>query len=227
MSGPAQVRSTYAIEEFRSALARFDVAALRALEGLDAQLRRADDWIQHDRPSYWKRSLADAQNAAHEAKVELERCLLFPVADERPSCREERAAYAAAQRRVEYCREKIETVRHWKQQLNHELFEYRGRLGALRQALELDLPAAKATLAKILRQLEAYRLESAPVASRGATPSESLAATSDGVRSTPKTSDAGDAPTTSQLASETNVVAEPAEQPPQTQPDVEPPAPFA
>mgnify|MGYP001553697827 CR=1 FL=1 len=46
MSGPAQVRSTHAIEEFREALARFERRVQTALDGLDSQMRRAHEWVE-------------------------------------------------------------------------------------------------------------------------------------------------------------------------------------
>jgi exonuclease VII large subunit len=166
MSGPAQVRSTFAIEEFRAALAKFEQAVQTSLEGLESQVRRASDWIEHDRPGHWRRELHRAEDAVHQAKLDLERCLMFPVADERPSCREERAALRQAQERVTYCRAKIEVVRQWKRKLHHELFEYHGRVGQLKQILELDLPKARGSLEMVLRRLEEYRLERPPEAAR-------------------------------------------------------------
>lgn len=169
MSGPAQVRSTHAIEEFRAALAKFELRVQAALDGLDMQLRRAQEWIDYDRPSHWKRETRQAEKALHEAKLDLERCLMFPVADERPSCREERDEVKQCSARVEYCRGKSQRVQQWRRDLNHELLEYHGKIGQLRRLLELELPRARAALELILRQLAAYRLEQAPPAAADAT----------------------------------------------------------
>ena len=164
MSGPAQVRSTQAIEDFRLALAKFEQRVQSAVEGLDAQLRRAQDWVDHDRPSHWRRETRKAEDAVHQAKVELNRCLMFTVADERPSCREERAALKKAEQRLDYCRGKIERVKRWQQELQHEMLEYQGRMGQLGQLLELEIPRARASLELILRRIAEYQLEKAPVA---------------------------------------------------------------
>jgi hypothetical protein len=164
MSGPAQVRSAAAIEAFLAALAKCELAVADALEGLEAQLRRSGEWVEHDRPAHWRQQTRDAQDAAQQAKAELERCLMFPVADERPACREERAALREAEERLEYCRSKAAHVRLWRQRFQHELFEYRGRVGPLRQALETDLPQARGALRRTLERLDAYRLEGPPVA---------------------------------------------------------------
>lgn len=162
MSGPAHVHSIEAIEHFRAALARFEQRAQDALETLGAELRRATDWVEHDRPAYWREQTRLANDKVHQAKIDLERCLMLPVADERPSCREERGKLKKAQQRVDYCHDKSDRVRHWNRQLQHELFEYEGRVGHLKRLVEVEIPAAQAKLKQILRRLEGYQIERAP-----------------------------------------------------------------
>jgi len=164
MTGPAQVRSVDAIESFRGALARFEQRAQDALETLAAELRRVVEWIEHDRPAYWKEQSRLASDEVHQAKLDVERCLIFSVTDERPACREERANLKKAQSRLEYCREKTEQVKHWNRHLQHELFEYEGRVGQLQRILELELPKAGAKLQQILRRLDEYQIERPPSA---------------------------------------------------------------
>ena len=163
MSGPAKVQSIAAIEHFQAALARFEQRAQDALETLTGELRRAIDWLEHDRPAYWKRQDRLASDAIHQAKLDLERCLTFLVAGERPACREERANLKQAQIRLEYCREKSERVKYWNRQLQHELFEYEGQVSHLQRMLEIELPAARAKLQQLVRRLDAYQIERPPV----------------------------------------------------------------
>ena len=162
MSGPAKVHSTNAIEEFRGALTRFEQRAQNAIDTLAAEVRRGVDWLEHDCPAHWKKQIKISEDAIHQAKLELERCLMFPVAGERPACREQRATLKKTQARLEYCREKRERVKHWTRQLQHEQFEYEGRLGQLRRMLEADLPAARGKLQSIVRRLDEYKIERAP-----------------------------------------------------------------
>ncbi|RIK84452.1 MAG: hypothetical protein DCC67_04915 [Planctomycetota bacterium] len=164
MSGPAQVRSTEAIEALRAALAKFQQRVEHALDTLDGQLHRAADWIEHDRPAHWRQQTHKAEEAVTQAKVELERCLMFTLAGERPQCREQKAALAEAKARLAYCREKCERVKQWQRGFRHESFEYDGRIGQLRRALEQDLPRAQAVLVNVLRRLEDYRIEQPPEA---------------------------------------------------------------
>jgi hypothetical protein len=162
MSGPAQVRSVDAIERFRVALVEFEHRATNALDELTAQVRRATDWLDHDCPAHWVKQEKTAADAVHQAKLDLERCLIFPIAGEKPACREERATLKAAKDRLDYCREKRQLVRHWRGILLHEVFEYLGRIGHLRRLLETELPTARAKLELIVRRVEGYTIERPP-----------------------------------------------------------------
>jgi hypothetical protein len=165
MSSPAQVRSTDAIQALQASLARFQQRVQTALDALDGELRRTADWVEHDRPSHWRNSTHQAEDDLHQAKLDLERCLLMSLAGERPACREQKAALRAAQQRLSYCRDKLDAVKRWQRNFRHEQFEYDGRIGQLRRALEHDVPIARALLNKIIRRLEEYKIERPPEAS--------------------------------------------------------------
>jgi hypothetical protein len=56
-----------------------------------------------------------------------------------------------------YCEEKAERVRHWQRVVQHELFEYEGRISQLVRVVEDDVPRAIGVLGKVLRRLEEYQ----------------------------------------------------------------------
>jgi len=157
MSTQVNVESLEAVEAVRMALAAFVDRVGDALTELGAEMRRMQDWLEHDRPRYWKTQVRLAMDQVHEAQQALHRCLMFPVAGERPSCHEERAALKKAQARLAYCEEKVERVRHWQRTVQHELFEYEGRISQLVKLVEIDVPQAIGLLAKIIRHLEEYQ----------------------------------------------------------------------
>ncbi len=153
----ANVQSLEAIEAVRNALASFGDQVSDALSELQSEMRRVADWLEHDRPRYWKTQIRLANDAVHAAQQALHRCLMFPIAKERPSCYEERAALKKAQARLAYCEEKNERVRHWQRVVQHELFEYEGRISQLVRVVEEEVPVAMGVLAKVLRHLEEYQ----------------------------------------------------------------------
>jgi hypothetical protein len=115
------------------------------------------EWVEHDRPRYWKNQNRLAAENLHEAQAALQRCIMFPkTVNERPACAEERQAVKMAQARVAYCEHTAQRVRHWKQALPHEVQEFKGRVARLKRLVELDLPHAIGVLGTILRRLEEY-----------------------------------------------------------------------
>ncbi|QEG32983.1 hypothetical protein [Bythopirellula goksoeyrii] len=162
MSESANITSVEAIERFRAALAKFEKRTQGALDNLSSELQRATTWLEHDCPHYWKVQENNAADAVHQAKLDVERCLIFAVTDERPACREERAALQVAKNRLTYCHDKKGLVKHWQSVMHHEMFEYSGRIGHLRRILETELPAARAKLQLIMRRIEGYQIERPP-----------------------------------------------------------------
>lgn len=163
MPGPAQVRSTDAIEAFSLAMAKFQERVQSALDVLEGDLRRTDNWIDHDRPPHWRGKIHDAESAVHDAKLDLDRCLLMTTLDgQRPACREQKEALEQAKARLAYCREKGDLVKKWQRSFRHDSTEFKGRIGQLRRLVEQDVPTARAVLAKLLRRLDEYQLERPP-----------------------------------------------------------------
>jgi len=123
MSTPAKVYSSDAIEAMKMAMVVFVEQVSDALAELSAEMRRMQDWVEHDRPRYWKLQMRRGMDLVHEAQQALHRCLMFPIANERPSCTEERIALKKAKERMAYCEIKEERVRYWQKTLRHEMFE--------------------------------------------------------------------------------------------------------
>jgi hypothetical protein len=153
----ANVQSTDAIERLRLAVLKFSEQCELGLEEIEGETRRMLDWFEHDRPKFWRQQIHQASDDVHQAKINLERCLRYTVGQERPSCREERAALKAAQNRLDYCQDKAERVKHWCREIQHELLEYQGRVGQLASCTEYDLPQAATRLKRILDQIAAYQ----------------------------------------------------------------------
>jgi hypothetical protein len=169
---PANVRSFDAIESMRAALASFRDELTQSLSMIDIEMRRMLDWLEHDRPRYWKHQVRSAVDGVTEARAALHRALMYPIADERPACYEERAALKAAEARFAYCQEKEERLRHWIREVRHEMFEFEGRIAQLNDIVEIDVPQAVAIVNKLLARLQEY--ESVRTAVGGAALAEAL-----------------------------------------------------
>ncbi len=160
----AYVHNTDAIEAVKAALANFAHQVDDGLTQIEAESRRLLDWLEHDRPRYWKNQVRLAWDGVEAAKKDLHRCLMYPVADERPSCTEERAALKKAQAHFAHCEEKVERLKGWCREVRHELFEYEGRITQLKACGEVDVLQAIAVLNRILRRIDEYHQLGSPSA---------------------------------------------------------------
>ena len=146
MSSPAQVRSTDAIEALQPGARPVARSACRTPSTRSTrELRRADDWIEHDRPAHWKKQIHEAEDGVHQAKLELERCLLMTTVDgQRPACREQKAALEQAKARLDYCREKAEVVQQVAAQLSpRHRSSTTAASASCAASLEQDVPNAR------------------------------------------------------------------------------------
>lgn len=153
----ANVRSLEAIETVRAALISFRDELEQAVSMIDLEMRHVLDWLEHDRPGYWRREVRNANDGVTEARAALHRCLMYPINDERPSCYEERAALKQAEARLAYCDEKSERLRHWIREVRHEMFEYQGRISQLMELVEFDVPRSTTILDRLLVHLHDYQ----------------------------------------------------------------------
>jgi hypothetical protein len=156
MGEGANVRSLEALIEFRAALVQFEDTSSGALDVLQQQIHRATDWFEHDRPGYWKRRIERSFNEVAETRTAYEMCRLNKVAGHRPACIEEKQAHEKAKRQLQHSQEQLEVARRWVFKIGHEVEEYRGRVGPMRQCLENDVPRMIGVLDRMIAALESY-----------------------------------------------------------------------
>ncbi len=169
MNRSAKLTSIDAVERMSAALAVFGEEAAVALDQLDIETRRATEWIRHDRKDYWASQVRRNRDGVSESRAELERALTYRgVADQRPSCRDERAALEKSRQRLRISEEKVEAVKHWTHAIDHEVLELIAGMSQLAQWLQSELPRAQALLKRQAATLEAY--VATPTAAVGAVP---------------------------------------------------------
>jgi hypothetical protein len=169
MSGSARIQSIDAVGLLAGALRRFAEESSTALIDLELELNRALQWIREDRRDYWADQVRRAWEKIDQARQELDRCLATAVADQRPSCYEERKALERAKRRLRLAEEKVAAVRRWTHTADRESLQFRVALGQLSGWLQADFPQAITSLGRMTNALETYVAGAGPA---GASPPE-------------------------------------------------------
>ena len=70
--GQARLTRIDAVQEMSAAVDTFRNEALAALEGLDMEIRRASEWIHHDRHDHWKHAVRTGWDKITEARLQLQ-----------------------------------------------------------------------------------------------------------------------------------------------------------
>jgi hypothetical protein len=156
MSESAQVRSIEVIANFQATLAKFGEDASAALFAMQQELARVVDWLEQDRPRFWKRQIHRCYDEIAEARSALETCRMKKVAGRTPTCIDEQVALQKAKKKLEYCEQKVQLVRRWADKVRHESGEFTGKTGNLQHFIEGEVPRMKALLERTVDILEAY-----------------------------------------------------------------------
>ncbi len=152
----ANVQSLAAMREFRVKMLEFTEAANDVLASLQHQIYSFLDWIEHDRPIFWKQYMLRSFDYIAEARVELEQCLMRQVGDHRPTCYEEKIALQTAKQRLAMAQEKVEAVTRWANLVRHEIDEHEARRGGLQRFVESDFARSIAILGRMIAAIEMY-----------------------------------------------------------------------
>lgn len=162
----AAVGSLEALKDFRAALCRFIKDAGDGLLIVELELRRAQDWLQLDRPKYWQAEIRRREETVLHAKADLSRAKTTAMFGNTAGCTDQKVALRRAQARLEEAKEKLLTVRRWAMLLEREVEDYKGPAQQLSNFLEADLARAVAELDQLITALEAYLSLEAPVAAQ-------------------------------------------------------------
>ena len=158
----ANIHSLAAMREFKVRLLEFADVAVDVTASMQQQVLSFLDWLEHDRPNFWKNYMLRSFDVIAQARADFEKCKMRTVGDHRPTCYEEKLALEAAKKRLQMAQEKVEAVARWTSLVRHEIDEHDGRRGALQRYIESDFAKTVATLERMILAIEAYaEIESA------------------------------------------------------------------
>ena len=163
MGRSARVTSIDVLPLLASAIAKFRGEAAGALDDLEIELRRALEWIHHERKEYWARELRRGYESQAQARLQLQQAMISRrIAGHEPACIDEKRALERAKRRLETAQRKVEAVRHWTGAIDRAADEFRRSRTQFAAWLEIDLPRAKTALNQMSESLVTYISMEAP-----------------------------------------------------------------
>jgi hypothetical protein len=163
MARVAKVASIDVLPLLSAALQKFRSKGQSALDDLETELRRALEWIHHERKDYWTHELRRAGEALIQARLQLQQAkALRRVADREPACIDEKRAVERATRRVATAQRKIEAVRRWTAAIDRAADDFRRARTQFATWLDIDVSRAAAALDQMSESLVTYISLEAP-----------------------------------------------------------------
>ncbi len=162
MSNQADVRSIEQLKLFRSALAVYSEDTMSALGAVDMEARRMVQWLQHDRPAYWREQIKKRREQVAAAKAEVFRRQLAKTAHNSPSFSEQKEILRQAEASLQEAEMRAAMVRKWEPILRQAILEYHGSIRRIKDLASGDIPRASLRLERIIEALEAYLRVSPP-----------------------------------------------------------------
>jgi hypothetical protein len=150
------VTSFAAIRDFKANLTTFREDIALVLDEIRHKILNAIDYIERDRPVYWKNQIRRGFDDVAAARSRLSACQLQKTADFQPSCIEEKEELAMARRKLRRAQETVERVQHWGFKLRNELNEFHGRTAQLDHCMHDGVPQALLFLERAATILESY-----------------------------------------------------------------------
>ncbi|MCE5268623.1 MAG: hypothetical protein LLG00_12125 [Planctomycetaceae bacterium] len=167
MSGPARVTSIEVLPLLAAGVAKFRSDAQSALEDLGIEVRRAQEWIHHDRKEFWKRELQKAYEQLTQARLKLQQArTVRRIGNQEPACLDEQRAVDRAKHRVDVAQEKVEAVRHWTGKIDRAVDDFLRARSQFSAWLEVELPRGVAALNEMSESLVSYISMKAPATDR-------------------------------------------------------------
>jgi hypothetical protein len=191
----ARVGSIDVIPLLSTAITKFRCEAAAAADDIVNEVRRALEWIHHDRKDYWNHECRRAQDKLNQARIALQQAqTMRKVGDRPPSCIDEKRAVDRAKRRVELAQQKIQAVRHWESALDRAADDLRRARTQFDTWLDTDVNRAVAVLNDMAESLVSYvsvktpdeeRKEPAPVIAEANTQTQGPEGAAAGTPETP------------------------------------------
>ena len=162
MGEQIRITSVELLDTFRQAVLDFRTSALQGLSGVSHDIRRMQQWIDHEQPMVWRQRLRRARAAVDNARNDLERAKLSRPDDHARMFFEQRRALERAQDHQRKAEERLDLLKRASRKLEHQATLTRAAVQPLVSILDADLELLVARLQALAKHLDAYLRLPAP-----------------------------------------------------------------
>ena len=173
MADRAKVTSVEAIESFRANLILYLPKARGALEEMSSEVLRTRLWLQIDQKGYWERQFRLRSRELERAQAELFGARLSKI---QTATAAQQIAVSKARRALRESETKLQALRKWDRDLENRTDPMVKQLEQLNDFLIRDMVRAVASLAQMVKTLQAYGSVTPPAGSAGSAGSDQAGA---------------------------------------------------
>jgi len=168
--GPANIQSPEVIKRFRACFIKFTEEGRRAIEDIQRDVSRVQQWLDREQSAHWKRELRRRDEIVQRARSEYIRARADQGPLRKKSCVDEKKALDKAMRLHEEAEQKLMAVKKTLLTLEQRTAKALGPVTAFSSALVAEAPKALARLDSMLDRLDEYLRpgQSAPAEPKGA-----------------------------------------------------------
>ncbi|MEM1083341.1 MAG: hypothetical protein AAGI48_04415 [Verrucomicrobiota bacterium] len=145
--------SIEALEDFRTALLRYQSRATQALDDVGGEVKRMRDWLSYEKRMHWERELKRRGRKLEQAEAELMTSKFSGLKDDHSA---QQLAVKKARRELEEAEEKLRVTKRWAREFDAVVSPASRQLDCLRDRLVTSFPKAIASLGETIGALRDY-----------------------------------------------------------------------
>lgn len=153
MAEQARVVSIDALEDFRTALVRYQSRSTQALDDVGSEVKRMREWLSYEKRMHWERELKRLSRKLEQAEAELMTSKFSGLKDDHSV---QQMAVKKARRAVDGAEEKLRLTKRWAREFDAVVSPASRQLDGLRDRLATSFPKAISSLGETIGLLRDY-----------------------------------------------------------------------
>ena len=153
MADQARVASIDALEDFRTALVRYQSRATQSLDDMGGDVKQMREWLNLDRRMHWQAELKRRTRKLEQAEAELMTSKFSDLKDDHSV---QQLAVKKARRSLEEAEEKLRVTKRWARDFDAIVAPASRQLDGMRERLSTTFPKAISAMGETIGLLREY-----------------------------------------------------------------------